>query len=179
MDKIYKAIIELIKSILPNEFVSFKSNEGNDIYPFYKANDNNIILPKNNKYVVIRHDIDHAMSLFMVPRYDKINKKNIYTSINSTNFYVDIYGDHADDNSRQIHACIKNGFANEFFLLNNYMELSIHNIKDIKNLSDVFDRDTYNKRYLLEFSIFNQIENTQDAINFDKFKFKLTLANTH
>lgn len=176
MDNLYLAIINLLRTLFPTDYVPYTNTSGNTIVPIFKGYDNNIVPPKNNNYVILTSIIDENLSLNIVPKYNSTTQQNTYTSVINTLFYIDLYGDNAENNARSFNSYCQNGYANIYWDINNY-PCSVYKVKKPRNMSDIFGRDMYNKRFLVELELINNVNNTINIPNFNEIDFNLILAN--
>lgn len=177
MDNLYLAIINLLKALFPTDYATYTNAGGNPIVPIFRGYDNNIVPPTGSNYVVVTSIHDKNISLGFAPTYNSLTQQNTYTAINSTLFYIDLYGNSAENNARIFNSVCQNGYANTYWDLNNN-SCSVHQAKTPRNLSDIFGRDMYNKRFLIELEVFNNVSQTIDIPNFNVVDFKLYLANS-
>lgn len=176
MNDVYNAIIALLNNLFPTDYANYINKDGNSINPIFKGYDNKMLPPQTNNYIILTSISDKNMSLSNTPKYNKLTHKNTYISILSTLFYIDFYGNNSENNSRIFNNLCKNYYANTFWQLNNYA-VSINKIKTPQNMSDTFGRDTYNKRFLVELEVFNNVINQLDATYFTDFNINPVLAN--
>lgn len=175
MDDCYKAIISLILDVVGQDYPQYTNSDGNLITPIFRGYDNSIVLPKNNNYIVVTSLYDENMSLGWQPVYNKNTHINKYGTLMSTRFNIDIYGNNAEKNARIIYMLMQDGYANLYWKIHDN-PYSIYKVKKANNLSDIFGRDMYNKRFLLEVDIFNQIEKELPVDYFNNVDFKLNLV---
>lgn len=176
MNNLYLAIINLLKSLFPVDYASYVNSDGNTITPIFWGYDNKIVPPKNNNYVIVTSISDSNMSLGVAPKYNSLTQQNTYTAIMSTLFYIDFYGDNSENNARVLNSCCQNGYANTYWRLNNN-QCTIYKAKSPKNLTDIFGRDMYNNRWLIELDVFNNVSNTVNIPNFNEVDFNIKIAN--
>lgn len=176
MDNLYLAIINLLQSLFPVDYQSYTNTDGNTIVPIFWGYDNKIVPPIGNNYIIITSLLDSNMSLGVPPKYNSLTQKNTYTAIMSTLFYIDFYGDASENNARIFNSCCQNGYVNTYWRLNNH-PCSAHKAKSPKNLTDIFGRDMYNNRWLVELEIFNNVVNSVNIPNFNKVDFNIKIAN--
>ncbi len=177
MDTLYLAIINLLQALFPTDYASYINASGNTIVPIFRGYDNNIVPPTGDNYVIVTSIQDTNISLGFAPTYNSTTQQNTYTAANSTLFYVDLYGNNAEPNARVFNSVCQNGYANTYWDLNNYA-CTINRAKTPRNLTDIFGRDMYNKRFLVELEIFNNVSQTINIPNFNVVDFKLYLANS-
>lgn len=175
MDELVKAIATLLQALFPTDYAAYTNTSGNSIVPIFHGYDNKIVPPNKNNYVIITSISDENMSLGFMPVYDSATQKNTYYGIMSTLFFIDMYGDKAENNARVLNALCQNGYANTYFRLNNY-SCSVHKAKAPRNLTDTFGREMYNKRFLVELELFNNVSQAISIPNFTSGTINLTWA---
>ncbi len=176
MDALYKAIIALLQSLFPTDYASYTNTSGNTIVPIFRGYDNKMVPPTGNNYVVLTSVVDSNMSLGFLPVYNSTTQQNTYYGIMSTLFFIDMYGNNAENNSRVFNAICQNGYANTYWDLNSH-HCSVHSARSPRNLTEDFGREMYNKRFLVELEIFNNVSQVIPIPNFNTVDFTLYLAN--
>lgn len=177
MNELYKAIIDFIYSLWgSSDYSPYINKDGNSIIPIYKGYDNKLLPPKTNNYVILTSENDTNMSLGWLPYYDNVTHKNTYATLASTKFKIDMYGDNAENNARVLNMLCQNGYANQYWNINNY-KCSTYEVKSPINLSDIFGRDMYNKRFLIELKVFNNIVQKLSIPYFDNVNVHLHWVN--
>jgi hypothetical protein len=174
MDIYFKALISLILDLF-EDYPQYTNSSGSLITPIFRGYDNGIVTPKNGNYIIITSTADSNMSLSGGVRYNATTHKNNYSTLISTRFNIDIYGNKAEENARTLYMLCQNSYANIFWE-KNQIPCSIYKIKKSNNLSDVFGRDMYNKRFLLEVEIFNNTSIDKDIPYIDDIELKLNVV---
>ncbi len=174
--QLYNAVISLLNSLFSTDYVTYTNSSGHQINPIFKGYDNNIVPPKNGNYVILDALEDTNMSLGWSPYYNATTKQNTYGMLVSTKVTIDMYGTNAEDNARVISALSQDGYANLYWLMNNF-NCSIHEVKKPINLSDIFGRDMYNKRFMVEIKLFNNVVSKLNTPYFTDVDLKLNWVN--
>ena len=141
MNEIYIAV----KAMLINLFPSY------DPAKIYQMAQNNMTLP-DDVFIIMRGDDSDNMMMIPEYKYDATNEVSSYTGLDSTKIYIDFYGAGGDALAKTLRLYLSTFDCTDFLATNHNM--SIHEVKKERNLTEEFDRGKYLQHYVVEFSIF-------------------------
>jgi hypothetical protein len=136
---------------------------------------NNVSVPTNGQFIIMTRLSSSYLPVKPVYNYDTDNEEENYTTLSSTEFQIDFYGSMANDTAEQF-KLILDSYATEFFSINSYA-CSVHKSGDVINFTGDIGREMYQPRYMLKFSLFNNITTINATAGIDTLDIDLRFAD--
>ncbi len=145
-------------------------------YPLFQGYQNNYMIPQNGQYVVITAMPEKNQILNPTSLWNLNTDTQDYYTLFSSGFQADFYGTNAELNAGRFQLLLQSDYGNNFFLDNNYV-CSVHEVKDVINLTDIVGRDMYLPRFVVRYSLFNNPIITTPLSTFDGVTNNIRLAD--
>lgn len=154
-------MFEAIKQFI----INFDAYISDNIFQNYP---NDTCMPDDNNFVVMTKLYSKPycalVQKFLTP--DPITKtvKSTANQLQATYFQVDFYGDLSSDFADKFSVAMQCGFANEFFISNNY-PFTIKSVEAPIQLTHSMDKEQYIDKFAVRFALENNVitDNTVDG----------------
>jgi hypothetical protein len=140
MDVIYYGI----RALLINLFPTYNANA------IFQAYTNNYTLPEDT-FIVMRCGDSVSQMEIPISDYNQDTEEKEYTQLDSTSVIVDFYGTGSSLLAKKFRAYLSTLDCGLFLIP---LGLSVHQIRNGMNLSNDFDREKYQQRHVVNFSVF-------------------------
>jgi hypothetical protein len=152
-------MLEAIYYLLVNLMDGFYTSDN-----IFYTQQNNFTLPKDNAFIVITQGDTFSTGK---PTWNfKQDDTTTITNFEYTNMQVDFYHSTmtAFNASERLKIALESYYATDF--LSDY-GFTIYEVRETKNLTDIFDSETYLKRFVINFSMFNNNQFIPSTPSFD------------
>ena len=154
------------------------------IYPsdsIFQNYPNDAVMPEDNNFVVMNelHSIPYCALVQKAVTPNIIDKTVAMSAVQlvATHFQIDFYGDVSRDFTRTFATTLQSGFANSYFIENNY-PFTVKTADAPLQLTHNMDREEYILKFAVKLSLFNNATANINVMAADQINITPTLIET-